>query len=306
MGLLGLGGRLARFAWLVVAVLYVLVVVGGIVTASDSGLGCGLSWPSCASHLLPPGNLHGIVEWTHRMLAGVASVLVVALAALTWSRSRRLAAALVCTLALQVVLGGLVVLTNTPAALVAVHEGAALLLLDVALTVALRLSWPGVSRSGGGSAVLWFLAIWAGVTSIFGSYLAHLDTACAGLGGCLGTLAHAGGAFGAGLWHWVAALVLAGGVIAVLRQVPGMAAAVQRWVGWSLLALGVQVALGILLLATGLSPVMLALHEAVSMALGALLWGTASLAGIVGAAPLGAAPVTPPHSPGSGVPRETA
>jgi cytochrome c oxidase assembly protein subunit 15 len=287
--------RLTQLAWLLVAALYVLVVVGGVVTSSDSGLGCGQHWPLCAGRLLPPATLHGVLEWTHRLVAGLVSMLTVLFAALAWwwaprvprpAGVRRLALAMVATLAIQVVLGGLVVLTGIAPWLIALHEGAALLLLDMALTTALWLTLrdagaPASAGVWGVRAGLWTLAVWAAITSMLGSYLAHLDLSCAGFGACVATMARAGTVVGAGLWHWGAAAVLAAGLIAVLRDLRGLPPRVRAWLWAAVAALGCQALLGILLLGTGGAPVALSLHEAISMAAGAALWGAASTAAIL-------------------------
>jgi len=46
--------RLARFTVATVVVTFLLVAVGGLVRASDSGLGCGDDWPNCYGHWVPP------------------------------------------------------------------------------------------------------------------------------------------------------------------------------------------------------------------------------------------------------------
>ncbi|HEY8922001.1 MAG TPA: COX15/CtaA family protein, partial [Candidatus Limnocylindria bacterium] len=49
-----------RFAKLAVAAsiaTYVLIVVGGLVRATDSGLGCP-DWPACFGKWVPPAELH--------------------------------------------------------------------------------------------------------------------------------------------------------------------------------------------------------------------------------------------------------
>lgn len=289
--------RLAGFTWILVAVLYGVVVVGGVVTSSDSGLGCGQSWPTCAGGFLPPDTLHGVLEWLHRLVAGVASVLAVLLAVLVWRQAavaarpgllRRLAVSLLGILAIQVMLGGLVVLYGIPPWLIALHAGAALLLLDVALSTALVFT--AQTASGAPSTrpgrsprpVLWPLAAWAIVTSMLGSYLAHVARPCAGFATCLTTLARQGGTFGAGLWHWLAALVLAGGLILVLAGRHHLPARARRWLWRSLTAIGIQALLGILLVAFT-APVLLALHEAIGMAVGASLWAAATSASLLGA-----------------------
>ena len=67
-----------------IAVTFVLIVVGGIVRVSDSGLGCGKAargfhgWPFCKGDVVPGVSLHSVIEYCHRTAAGIVSVLIVA------------------------------------------------------------------------------------------------------------------------------------------------------------------------------------------------------------------------------------
>src|SRR5438094_4735949 len=69
---------------------YALVVLGGVVRVSGSGLGCP-DWPLCHARVLPPLDLHAIIEYSHRTTASLTSVLVVATAVVAWVawRNRR-------------------------------------------------------------------------------------------------------------------------------------------------------------------------------------------------------------------------
>src|SRR6266498_4020240 len=72
-------------AWIAAASAYVLIVLGAVVRISGSGMGCGDHWPLCNGHLIPPlTDIPTVIEWSHRLVAGVVSVLVVGLAVFAW------------------------------------------------------------------------------------------------------------------------------------------------------------------------------------------------------------------------------
>ena len=121
--------------------IYLLMVMGGVVRVTGSGLGCP-DWPTCYGRLIPPPELTAIVEYSHRSIATIAGVLIFITVGIAWLRYRHLpwvvgpAAGMIGLLAVQVPLGALVVDTELEAALVAFHLGMALLILAYALTLA--------------------------------------------------------------------------------------------------------------------------------------------------------------------------
>jgi heme A synthase len=117
---------------------FVLIIVGGVVRVSDSGLGCGPAgsgfhgWPFCNGDVVPGVSLHSIVEYTHRVVAGIVSVMIVAIVVLAWRRHREylgVAAGLLVLILAQAALGGATVEGNLEEAYVAAHLGLAMLLL---------------------------------------------------------------------------------------------------------------------------------------------------------------------------------
>lgn len=60
---------LAWLAWAAAAYTYALIVFGGVVRITGSGLGCGDDWPRCHGHWIPPFDLPTLIEYTHRLLA---------------------------------------------------------------------------------------------------------------------------------------------------------------------------------------------------------------------------------------------
>ncbi len=136
-----------------VAATFGLITLGGVVRATESGLGCP-DWPLCHGQIIPPFEYHVLIEYSHRLVASVVGALVVACAVLVWVKHRestglkRLMAVAVAALAVQVVLGGITVLTELPAPIVTAHLFAAETLFAM-LIVALLIARPSPATVGG-------------------------------------------------------------------------------------------------------------------------------------------------------------
>jgi len=64
-----------------------LVFMGGVVCLTESIRGCP-DWPGCYGRVVPPARLDAIIEYSHRVLALVTSMVIGASAAASWSRPR--------------------------------------------------------------------------------------------------------------------------------------------------------------------------------------------------------------------------
>jgi heme A synthase len=77
--------RFARFAWGVLAYNVAVILWGALVRATGSGAGCGGHWPLCNGDVLPNVSQIGtVIEFTHRIMSGVALVLVAAMFVWAW------------------------------------------------------------------------------------------------------------------------------------------------------------------------------------------------------------------------------
>lgn len=67
----------AKYSWGVLAWNIMTILWGAIVRATGSGAGCGNHWPTCNGSILPaPDQIHTVIEFTHRMMSGVALISV--------------------------------------------------------------------------------------------------------------------------------------------------------------------------------------------------------------------------------------
>src|SRR5262245_9633796 len=204
--------RFAILAWSAAACTYLLIVLGAVVRITGSGLGCGDHWPLCNGHFFPPlDDIGTVIEWSHRLVAALVSVLVVGLAVYEWfvTRGRFLdpglppgvrkpTAAFVAVglLVVQVLLGAITVKLELPAWTVILHLGTAMLLLATLLIVAAG-SRPSLHP---GSRLLAPLSF---VTVLFGALTANLGaaSACGGFPLCSGQVWTTAGPLA---WiHWI-------------------------------------------------------------------------------------------------------
>jgi heme a synthase len=117
----------------------VIVVTGGAVRLSDSGLGCP-TWPDCQGGSLTPtgpSSYHKVIEFTNRQLTGVLVAIAIVTALLAWRQRRqlRLAVLALAIIPLQAVIGGISVLTDLNPWVVALHLLTSM--ANIAITVVL-------------------------------------------------------------------------------------------------------------------------------------------------------------------------
>jgi heme A synthase len=161
---------------------FVLIIVGGVVRVSDSGLGCGPAgsgfhgWPFCNGDVVPGVDLNSIIEYTHRVLAIVVGLMILTLFVQAWRRHRQLlpaTAALLVLVIAQGALGGATVEENLEEVYVAAHLGLAMLLLG-GLLYLWRVVRGAQVEAGGAGLRLLSIAATAAVfcTIVAGGYMA--------------------------------------------------------------------------------------------------------------------------------------
>jgi heme A synthase len=145
----------ARIAFAAVVAVFVLMTVGNVVSATGSGLACP-DWPLCHGSVIPPLRADVLIEYSHRLSALAATVLILAtsVAALRGpapAARRRLAWLLPVLLAVQIALGGITVLLELPDLISTAHLVNALLILGGLIVLAQALRQPAPVPAAGAS-----------------------------------------------------------------------------------------------------------------------------------------------------------
>ena len=267
---------------------YALIVVGAIVRATDSGLGCP-DWPLCHGRIIPPMEFHTLIEYSHRLTATVTGALVVALGTLALLHFRRnrlvvsLALAAVGLLVLQVGLGGATVLTELSPTIVTIHMGMAAVMLG-ALTATFVItspSWQPTSPADGEAGVdlrrlVTLTAVTMYALMLSGGYVRATDAtyACVTWPLCQGEVLPSWGLGLVQMAHRFAAVLV--GLFVILTSAKVWAArGGHPWLGMLSLALAglfiAQVLAGAWLMWANVSTFTKALHVSLGMA----TWGVA-------------------------------
>ena len=129
-----------------------IVVTGGAVRLTGSGLGCP-TWPSCTEESFVNTDelaIHGVIEFGNRTLTGVLAIIALALLVVVFrsprSDLRPLAVVSFLGIAAQAMLGGITVLTDLNPWIVAAHFLVSAVLVAVATTLWLRTREAGVGQ----------------------------------------------------------------------------------------------------------------------------------------------------------------
>ncbi len=148
--------RLSVFSGLALATavsVYVLIVLGGVVSSTGSGLACP-DWPLCQGQVIPTLTRSVIIELTHRIWTIIVTILVVSTMVFAWSKYRwpsRIIAFSTLTFILllgQIILGMITVSSRTLPLAVTSHLAVATLVFASALTTAIiGLAYPGGGRT---------------------------------------------------------------------------------------------------------------------------------------------------------------
>jgi cytochrome c oxidase assembly protein subunit 15 len=213
--------------------MFLVLVMGATVTNTGSEHGCGRSWPLCHGQFIPQFAMTTLIEFSHRVAAGLETALVIPLAALIlylFRRHRELqvfAGLMVLFLFLQAGMGAWAVMEPQLSAVLALHFGISLVAFaGVLLTALILFELDGydalrdrpIPRSFRRFA--WGVTAYSYVVVYLGAYVRHTnaDDACSGWPLCNGAIVPAlSGKVTSAFAHRVAAGILVLAILALMH-----------------------------------------------------------------------------------------
>jgi cytochrome c oxidase assembly protein subunit 15 len=166
-------------AFVTIILTYFLIVFGGYVASSESGMGCGPDWPLCNGEVIPELQGETLIEFGHRVIGAVLFLFTVLL---FWSvkkehkkkRPRVVANWMLGLLTLQLIMGAVVVFYHLPSIVVTAHLLIAMIYLAILIWF---WRYPGKKNSVGKrinnhlTRIVLLLFITIGI----GAYIKHQD-----------------------------------------------------------------------------------------------------------------------------------
>lgn len=266
-----------RLAWTTAALTFVLLLLGGIVHMTDSGLACP-TWPMCfpdQTSLIPNFGGKPLIEYSHRLTAKIVGVMTILLLTVAWRTRReqpvrlRLALLAFVLVLFQGLLGKITVEHSLPTLVSTGHLATAMLFF--ALIVSLALGAFTVDDSTVVTPTTRFAtrftlsAIY--VQIVLGAFVRHTGSGLAcGTSPvvCIGALWPAGGPAQLHMLHRFMALVVTGAVWwSALRLRREAVGTVRHLASAAAILVVVQVGLGVLSVVTALQLHSVTTHQGV-------------------------------------------
>lgn len=254
---------LKRFAYASAAGMFLILLMGTLVTKTESGDGCGTDWPLCNGKFIPAYTISSLIEYSHRFVTGVVGLILLVTLILVFRYSKRadakwyVAGSMFFTV-LQAILGAIAVMWPQSSAALALHFGFSLMSFAFTLLLALVFSGKGEAlRRGDGSRLsrpvrlaVWGMLVFTYVVVYLGAFVRHTDS----LGGCIGwplcngqVIPEFGGATTIVFIHRVAAMLLGLYMLMLflaVRAQAGVQSGVYQAAKWSFVFVIMQIASG--------------------------------------------------------------
>ena len=274
--------RVRLFAWLSLASHVLIVATGGAVRLTGSGLGCP-DWPLCTADSIvatPEMGIHGAIEFGNRLLTFLLILIAAGMffAVSQFRRERpelfRLSLALGFGIILQAVVGVITVWLDLHPGAVGVHFMISVVLVVLATVLVYRVTYGPRGRRDAPKG----LAMTTHVLTLVAAVAIYMGTLTTGAGPHAGdSLSARNGLDPALMQHvhaWPGYAMLALAVLVFVWARVAERDRVARFSGWLILAMLVQIAVGIAQSRMGLPELLVGLHMVLACVLASLTAAT--------------------------------
>ncbi|MCM3706602.1 MULTISPECIES: COX15/CtaA family protein [Cytobacillus] len=173
--------KVKRLAFSTIILTYILIVFGGYVASSESGMGCGPEWPLCNGLVIPVLEGDTLIEFTHRAIGAVLGVMTAILYFIIQKSNQvreldKASKVLMLLLIIQILLGAAVVWLDLPAVIVSVHLMVAMVFLAALIWIWRRADeqpWVKTRREQGVQNNIKAVLLLLFVTLFLGAYTKH-------------------------------------------------------------------------------------------------------------------------------------
>lgn len=171
-----------------------ILLMGALVTKTESGRGCGDDWPLCNGKFIPAYTIESIIEYSHRFVVGIVGMVLLVALVLVFVYSKRkdakwfVGGAMFFTI-LQAILGALAVIWPQSSSVLALHFGFSLMAFAFTLLLALVYTRFGTilartagTLTSGLQKGIWLITVYCYAVVYLGAFVRHTDSS----GGCVG------------------------------------------------------------------------------------------------------------------------
>ncbi len=262
-----------------VGLFFLLLIWGNLVAGLEAGLGCP-DWPLCHGRFIPPAKFDTWMEFGHRLIAAAATISLALLARRRFhayaGKARAIPVVALALIAVEIVLGGVVVVLELPVNFTTVHFAIG---LSVFLLVCYMAANDGVGRIphyslGGYSGLFLGMGAMLFFQLVLGAYVRHSDSglACTDFPKCGGQwlpVAAGGGKVLVQSAHRLAAYLvfLTTALLFLVTRVDSRLGAYRGDALGLMLVCLFQVAVGAAVVLSHLVPAVAAVHLAVALAM---------------------------------------
>jgi heme a synthase len=240
--------------------MFLILAMGALVTKADAGRGCGDEWPLCHGKFVPAHTISSFIEYSHRLVVGVVTLILIATFFLVFRYVKRadakwfITGTVIMTL-VQAAMGALAVVWPQSSLVLALHFGLSLLAFAFALLLALTFTpWGEYQRDSSISpnfkVLVWVTTVYSYVVVYLGAFVRHTSSSggCSDWPLCNGQIIpELTGATGIVFTHRVAALLLFFCILFLYLQAKRQYQPTDRLVlgsKWSLILVLLQVVSG--------------------------------------------------------------